>query len=201
MDDVVRRVMKYYESAQPAGPVAVDGITGQSFRFETDDRMGAFQVFVTARNYYAFQVVGSKLGNPTDGIPKFLSSIRFRNEPGCVDVLDGPGDQPPANTDPSQSSGPVLPARQVTTKASVIIKPEPRYTKEARQNQISGTVVLRAVFSSSGAVTNIQPVSNLPDGLTEQAIAAARQIRFIPPIKDGRFVSMYIQIEYNFNLY
>lgn len=32
-------------------------------------------------------------------------------------------------------------------------------------------------------------------------IDAAKTIRFIPAIKDGRFVSMWIQLEYNFNLY
>jgi TonB family protein len=62
-------------------------------------------------------------------------------------------------------------------------------------------VVLKAVFSSSGQVTGIRAVSGLPYGLTERAIAAARQIRFQPAMKDGRAVSQYIQIEYNFNLY
>ncbi|MDX6695309.1 MAG: hypothetical protein QOF02_3861, partial [Blastocatellia bacterium] len=38
-------------------------------------------------------------------------------------------------------------------------------------------------------------------GLTEKAIAAARQIRFSPAMKDGRAVSQFVQIEYNFNLY
>ncbi|HEX8140112.1 MAG TPA: energy transducer TonB, partial [Pyrinomonadaceae bacterium] len=91
--------------------------------------------------------------------------------------------------------------REVTQKARILSKPEPQYTEEARRNQISGTVVLKAVFSSSGQVTNIRAVSSLPYGLTEKAIAAARQIRFTPAMKDGRAVSQYIQIEYNFNLY
>jgi len=90
---------------------------------------------------------------------------------------------------------------EVTQKARILSKPEPQYTEEARRNQISGTVVLKAVFSSSGQVTNIRAVSSLPYGLTEKAIAAARQIRFSPAQKDGRAVSQYIQIEYNFNLY
>src|ERR1051325_255385 len=90
---------------------------------------------------------------------------------------------------------------EVTSKARILSKPEPQYTEEARRNQISGTVVLKAVFSSSGQVTNIRAVSSLPYGLTEKAIAAARQIRFTPAQKDGRAVSQYIQIEYNFNLY
>jgi TonB family protein len=90
---------------------------------------------------------------------------------------------------------------QVTTKARVLEKPEPTYTEAARKNQITGTVTIRAIFSSSGQVTNITAISKLPDGLTEKAIAAARQIKFVPATKDGRQVSMYIQLEYNFNLY
>lgn len=91
--------------------------------------------------------------------------------------------------------------KDVTVKARILSRPEPQYTEEARKNQVSGTVVLRAVFSSGGQVTNIRTVSGLPYGLTERAIAAARMIRFTPAMKDGHAVSQYIQIEYNFNLY
>lgn len=99
--------------------------------------------------------------------------------------------------DPNRVFGP----REVTSKAHVLSKPEPQYTEEARKNQVTGTVILRAVFSSTGQVTNISARAGLPYGLTERAIAAARQIKFTPATKDGRPVSMYIQLEYNFNLY
>ena len=92
-------------------------------------------------------------------------------------------------------------AKDVTQKARIISKPEPQYTEDARKNQITGTVVLKAVLSSSGQVTSIRPVSQLPYGLTEKAIAAARAIKFTPAVKDGHTVSQWIQIEYNFNLY
>ena len=95
----------------------------------------------------------------------------------------------------------IFSGKDVTTKARVLSKPEPQYTEEARKNQITGTVVLRAVFSSGGQVTQIRAVSGLPNGLTERAIAAARQIKFVPATKDGRSVSMWMQLEYNFNLY
>jgi TonB family protein len=95
----------------------------------------------------------------------------------------------------------VFKPNEVSSKARIISRPEPQYTEEARKNQVSGTVVLRAVFSSNGTVTNIRTVSGLPNGLTERAMAAARQIRFTPATKDGHAVSQYIQIEYNFNLY
>jgi len=89
----------------------------------------------------------------------------------------------------------------VTSKARVLSKPEPQYTEEARKNQIVGTVLLQAVFSASGEVTQIRALRPLPFGLTEKAIAAARMIKFVPATKDGHPVSMYMHLEYNFNLY
>lgn len=95
----------------------------------------------------------------------------------------------------------IFTGKDVTTKARLISKPEPQYTEDARKNQITGTVVLKVVFASNGSVTNIRTVSGLPYGLTERAIAAARQIKFVPATKDGHQVSMWMQLEYNFNLY
>jgi len=95
----------------------------------------------------------------------------------------------------------IFSGKDVTSKARILSKPEPQYTEDARKNQVTGTVVLRAVFSSSGQVTQIRAVSGLPYGLTERAIAAARNIKFTPATKDGHNVSMWFQLEYNFNLY
>ncbi len=90
---------------------------------------------------------------------------------------------------------------QVEQRARVLSKPEPQYSEEARKNQITGTVVLRVVFSMSGEVTDIRTIKPLPMGLTEKAIAAARQIRFVPAMRGGHPVNVYMQLEYNFNLY
>jgi protein TonB len=92
-------------------------------------------------------------------------------------------------------------ASEVEQKARLLSKPEPQYTEEARKNQVSGTVVLRAIFSSSGEVVQIRALRTLPFGLTERAIAAARQIQFVPALKGGQAVSVSMQLEYNFNLY
>lgn len=92
-------------------------------------------------------------------------------------------------------------SRELIIKARILKKPEAEYTDEARNHQITGTVVLRAVLASDGYVRQIRPVATLPYGLTWRAILAARRIRFIPATIDGRPVSQYIQIEYNFNLY
>jgi tetratricopeptide (TPR) repeat protein len=91
--------------------------------------------------------------------------------------------------------------KDVTTKARILSKPEPTYTEEARRHKTTGTVVLKAIFAANGRVIGIHPVTYLPHGLTERSVAAAQQIKFIPAIKDGHPVSMYMQLEYNFNLY
>ncbi len=90
---------------------------------------------------------------------------------------------------------------EVEQRALLLQKPEPQYTEEARTNQVTGTVMLRAVFSSAGEVVQIQALRSLPFGLTERAIAAARQIKFVPAMKGGQPVSVFMQLEYNFNLY
>jgi TonB family protein len=90
---------------------------------------------------------------------------------------------------------------EVTRRAQIISKPEPLYTEEARRNQVTGTVRLRLILSASGQVSGITPLTRLPDGLTEKAIEAARKINFTPAEKDGRKVSQYVTIEYNFNIY
>jgi len=107
----------------------------------------------------------------------------------------GPGGGPNGSLDqPFRGS-------QVEQRARVLFKPEPQYTDEARKNLTTGTVVLRVIFSSAGEVVQIRAVNTLPFGLTERAIAAARQIKFVPAMKGGQPVSVFMQLEYNFHLY
>src|ERR1700730_11761419 len=82
------------------------------------------------------------------------------------------------NSDPALRN--VFKSRDVTTKARVLAKPEPRYTSEARDHQIIGTVVLRCIFAADGRVRAIFPVMSLPRGLTIESIRAAQQIKFVP---------------------
>ena len=92
-------------------------------------------------------------------------------------------------------------ARDVTRKAVLLSKPEPGYTAAAREQNVTGVVKLRVVLGADGRVSNISVVKGLPDGLTEQAIAAAKAIEFMPAQKDGRAVSQRVTIEYNFGTY
>ena len=84
---------------------------------------------------------------------------------------------------------------------SIKSKPQPQYTEEARRHQIIGTVLLRAVFHSSGQIKDVCVVEGLPYGLTRKAVQAAYKIKFEPVMKDGYPVSVTRYIEYSFSLY
>jgi TonB family protein len=86
-------------------------------------------------------------------------------------------------------------------RPTILYTEKPRYTEEARQNKIQGTVVLSVVFSADGRITNIRVVRSLPDGLTENAIGAARRIRFNPAVRNGVPVSVRTNLEFSFNMY
>jgi len=56
------------------------------------------------------------------------------------------------------------------------------------------------VFSKTGRVEYIQVFQGLPGGLTEESIKAAQKMEFVPAMKDGKAVSMWMQLEYDFSL-
>lgn len=96
---------------------------------------------------------------------------------------------------------PVYVAADVTTRAQIVSKPEPLYTEQARHKGITGTIILRMLLSFDGRVRHIVVVKGLGGGLTEMAVNAARRIKFTPATKNGRPVSQFVTIEYNFNIY
>jgi TonB family protein len=83
----------------------------------------------------------------------------------------------------------------------LISKPQPRFTKEARQNDIQGEVVLRIKFLANGQIGSITPIKELPFGLTEQAIESAKRIRFEPAVRNGRSISVLKSLKYSFTIY
>jgi len=105
-----------------------------------------------------------------------------KREPGCCGTGGGP------NGDNDSST--VFTVNHVQLKAKILFKPEPRYTEEARKNLITGTVILKAVLSSSGTVMTIKPISALPFGLTEEAISAARRINYARDKGRARRITM-----------
>lgn len=96
----------------------------------------------------------------------------------------------------------VFTSREVTRKAVITRRPPPEYPRGARRYNVAGVVRLRIILRADGRVDeHIEVQVSLPYGVTEEAIKAARRIEFEPAEKDGRKVSQYALVEYNFNIY
>lgn len=102
---------------------------------------------------------------------------------------------------PGGSGGVYDMGRDGVGRIQILYKEKAKYTEDARQNKVQGTVVLSAVFTSDGQVSNVRVIRGLPDGLTEKAIEAAKKIRFQPATKNGVSVTVRGQLEFTFNLY
>jgi len=164
--------------------VTVDGHSGKECSVSDKDHPAIAQFFATDTHLYRF-VVRRQPDVAEDTARQFFSSIKLGKNTDGINVTDGPGDQ-------------IVLSKQADQKARLLKKPEPSYTDEARKNKIAGTVILKVVFTSSGTVEHIHVVRELPYGLTERAIEAAKKIKFVPAMKDGHPVSMWMQLEYNF---
>jgi len=160
----------------------LNGIAGKSFVYP--DKKGMVQFFATEHRLYDFRAYGA----PVDDLrmTTFFSSIALNGKSVGIEVSGAEG--------PYKGS-------QVDRKLQLKSKPGPEYTDEAKAHAVRGVVVLKCIFRSDGTITDIQVIAGLPYGLTESAIAAAKKIKFVPATKDGHNVSMWMQLEYNFNLY
>ena len=103
--------------------------------------------------------------------------------------------------DPNLGGGRSIEPMTASLRPTILYREKAKYTEEARQNKVQGTVVLQVVFHINGSITDVKVVRGLPDGLTEKAIEAARKIRFNPAVKNGTPVSVRGQLEFSFNLY
>jgi protein TonB len=93
-------------------------------------------------------------------------------------------------------------AQQAVDERPVLLnQPRPLFTEEARSHKIQGVVRVRILVDANGRVTEVVVTRGLPDGLNEQAIRAAYQMRFKPAMKNGRPVLYWLSnVEVEFNL-
>lgn len=102
---------------------------------------------------------------------------------------------------PTVVAGAPRPTAQPTaTNLEVISKPQPEYTREARQLRVQGDVILRVTFTANGQVVVQGVVHGLGHGLDEEARRAAQQIRFRPATRNGQAVDMTTNITITFAL-
>jgi TonB family protein len=78
----------------------------------------------------------------------------------------------------------------------ILEKAQPSLPENYGNLDIQGAVRLRVTFLANGKVGEISSVSSLPYGLTENAVEAAKKIKFEPARKEGIFVNVTKIVEY-----
>src|SRR6266545_3724317 len=126
--------------------------------------------------------------------PKSLPPLK-----GPAGMLDSPPEAPPSRgsgpgTGIGQGNGPGggIPVMSEKLKPTILYREKAKYTEEARQHKVEGTVVLTVVFGADGRIQDIRTVRGLPDGLTETSIEAAQKIRFHPPVLNSRMKAYFL---------
>lgn len=103
-------------------------------------------------------------------------------------------------TKPAAASARWTPASAPVTAAQILDKPRPVYTEEARRLQIQGEVQIELIFGASGEIHILRVVQGLGHGLDENAVHAAKAIRFLPAKRDGRAVDSTAMVHIIFQL-
>lgn len=169
-------------------------------------------------------------GGDTPDFDRFLKSIEFSAKTG-KEIGDGvdsvlpdpvpkiPLAAPAAGTDPTKAashsgngagagSGSLSNSTDPTPATPVksdpyrtISQPKARYTDAARNANVEGPVRVKATLLASGGVGSVVVVKELSHGLTENAIAAAKRIVFLPKRVNGTPVTVVVTREYTFTIY
>ena len=84
---------------------------------------------------------------------------------------------------------------------TILTRAGPGTNSMAWRDKVTGTVKLAVEFGSDGKIGFVFPIHALPDGLTEQSIAAARKTTFTPASKGGKPVTTVAIFEYTFSIF
>ena len=174
--------------------VSSNGFTGKQYLVSLRGVPGILRCVVTKSHVYVVEAIGANETNPS--VQRFFASFALGDQ-----TLAPPDDIATSNAQPvlpDQDTGKIFKTGEVDRKPIVILKREPVYATGAWVREIKGIVVVNTVFTASGKVTNLEVVNGLAHGLSQSAVAAAREILFIPALKDGKPVSTHVRIEYSF---
>jgi TonB family protein len=78
--------------------------------------------------------------------------------------------------------------------------PRAKYTDEARRNRIEGKVKVEVLLGSNGEIRQVIITQGLGFGLDEQAIAAAKAIKYTPGLNNEKPVSVWMGVYFVFIL-
>ncbi len=224
---VVRSFVKKFQKSGNSFPAG--NFSGEKFNFADTENFYHTILFVkTNSRSYVFHVISPVENNPQ--VERFFASIQIKEKDfirpkddselqktsgsdGAISknqaenrdrngIGHGIGAGRGSSSGTNADANPNLLTLPLQTKdLSLQSKPRAAYTDFARFYEITGVVRTRITFLASGEIGSVIPITKLPFGLTNQAVTAARSIRFEPAMKNGQPISVTKQVEYSFTIY
>ena len=106
----------------------------------------------------------------------------------CISATSEPGDEPYEITSVDQKPG-------------IAKSFPPDYPSEAKANNISGKVIVKFVVTKEGKAKDYSIIDSVPPGVfDESALAAIKEYRFTPALKDGIPVDVVVHLPITFGL-
>ncbi len=175
---------------------------GNEIKFVDEDKTFKLVNDYENKRWFELQVFGANEAKTE--VKNFLDSLKIEERTGGKEIGKGAsrnyGDENVSEAEnPSRAKNPE--DKSITDNIKIIIKPRASYTEAARQANVQGTVRLRVTFLANGGIGNVSPISTLPYGMTEQSIAAASKIFFIPFRRNGKPYSITKIVEYSFSIF
>lgn len=90
--------------------------------------------------------------------------------------------------------------RYAAAPLRILYQPETRYTPEGKKNRTTGVVTLLVRFDPDGTATVVERLTQLPYGLTDEAVRVAEQTRFSPATRNDQPVAQTKEMNYIFRL-
>ena len=82
-----------------------------------------------------------------------------------------------------------------------ISMPDPEFSEEARKAKVAGNVLVYLWVDQNGNPTHVRVIRGIGMGLDEKAMEAVRQYKFKPARKDGKPVTVEMNVEVNFQIF
>lgn len=212
-------------SLSPGGPTVneyvdfgFNGFEGKTFTRSSDNSY-SLEIIIGQKDRL-YRILGGAKDKNNEALKYFLSSLKLNNKNSLVlkSLLDGQVKETSVlisslketpfqfekdeTEQKKERDEPVKPLQEEGKKSLLILyKPKPPYTEAGRRTRTTGTVRLRVTFSENGNIAKISVLSGLGNGLTENAVRAARLIRFLPMEIDNKPVATTKTVVYSFDIY
>jgi hypothetical protein len=205
-------VRNFSEKFKPTeSSVEFGTLIGKQLKFADDE--GFFQqvIFVNSKHRkYVFHAVSETENDPS--VARFFESLKFyedineettatrtdkillpkTNMPKVFTIGTGTMNGEKILSAPTAS----LPTNVIPNPFKILSQPRANYTDLARQYDIMGAVRLKVTFLPDGTIGKVLVLAKLPFGMTNNAIEAAKAIKFVPGT-----VTISKTVEYRFILY